>query len=144
MKDFKFLAIFLGLILDIAGSLFSGIIIAILLMAYDALLGMSLKNIMVEMDAVHLSHNLLAQLLGLGFGEFFTFAGGFLVGWMARGYEVKNALTMGLVSAVLGLAFWSFYPAWYNIVCLLLTPAVGTAGGRVARIVFVSPRPPRA
>jgi hypothetical protein len=135
MKDIKFFAIFVGLIVDIFGSLFSGIVISIVVAIYLAVQGMPLKQISVQLSSTE-EQSFLALHAAIGIGEFSTFVGGFVTGWMAKSAQLKNALIMGILSTLLGALFWSFNPLWFNIVCIPFTPASAAVGGYLAYVFF--------
>jgi hypothetical protein len=143
MKGFKFLAIFVGLVVDIGGSFLSGVVIAVVMMIFYATKGMPLKEISTQMDAAHLGQSIPVLLSSIGVGGFFTVVGGFVTGWLAQSFQLKNALLMGLLSALFGAVFWTFSPLWYNIVCVLITPVAAAVGGYFAQCIFVPRYAPR-
>ena len=138
MKGLKFLAIIVGLVVDIFGSLLSGLFIGIAMVIFYASQGMSMKEISVQLDAAHLNQSLPFLLSSAGVGGFFTVVGGFVTGWMAKTYELKNALIMGLLSVAFGALFWSFSPMWFNVAGALITPPSAMAGGYFAQCIFTA------
>jgi ABC-type thiamin/hydroxymethylpyrimidine transport system permease subunit len=140
MKDLKFLAIFVGWVVDIFGTLLFGFGMTIVLMIFFAAQGMPLKQITVQTNTAHLDQSLPILLASLGIGGFSTVVGGFVTGWMAKVSQLKNAVVMGLLSTLFGVVFWSFSPLWFNIVCTLITPAAAATGGYFAQCIFVPRR----
>jgi hypothetical protein len=141
MKDVKFLAIFIGVIVDIVGSFTSGLVLGIILIIYHVAQGTPLKDISSVMDQKHLSQSIPFLLSSLGLGGFFSLVGGFVAGWMAKVSPTKNGLIMGVISTLLSIFFWSFSPAWFNAAGCLFTIGPATAGGYLA-FVFFGRRPP--
>jgi len=143
MKDVKFLAIFVGLIVDICGSLLTGVVIGVGLTVFYAAQGVPLKQITAQLSSEQLNNSFLMLFTSIGLGEISVLAGGFITGWMAKNHAVKNALITGSISAALGLAFAGFYPIWYNILCVLLTPSIAALGGYIAQLLFGNRQSPQ-
>ena len=64
-------------------------------------------------------------------GSLTTAAGGYLAARIAKSYPYFNALALGLLGAVFGLLFWPQYPAWFNILGLVLVVPAALLGGHV-------------
>ena len=143
MKDVKFLAIFAGSVVAMVGSLASGLVLGIILIIYHVSQGTPLKDMSSVMDQKHLSNSMPLLVCSLGLGGFFCLVGGFVTGWMAKVSPMKNGLLMGVLSTLLTVFFWSYYPAWFNVVGSVFTIGPAMAGGYLAQ-VFLSRRQPKS
>jgi len=136
MKDVKFLAICVGVVVDIAGSFAAGLVMGIILVIFHLAQGTQLKDIASVMDQKHLSQSIPFNLASLGVGGFFSMVGGLVTGWMAKVSPTKNGLIMGIFSTLLSIFFWGYDPAWVNAAGCFFTIIPATVGGYLAFIFF--------
>ena len=132
----KFLAIFIGFIVDVGGSLLLGVILGIALLVIHLAQGMPLQEIMVQMDTKHLNQSVAFLLASLGIGGLGSLTGGFVTGWMAKTSRVINGFAAGVLSTSLGLCFWNMNPAWYNLLGCVITLGLATTGAYFADLIF--------
>jgi hypothetical protein len=136
MKEIKFLAIIIGVVVDVAGSLVSGFAIGIFLVIFHVAQGMPIKDVSVALDQKHLNQSIPFDLASLGVGGFFSMVGGFVTGWMAKAGQIKNGMLMGVVSTLLSIFFWGYDPFWVNAAGCFFTLIPATAGGYMAYVFF--------
>ncbi len=65
----------------------------------------------------------------------FTILGGYVAGRIAKGYEIFNSITVGMVEVILGILTISdsSYPIWYKVIVFLLIIPAAYLGGILAR-----------
>ena len=132
MKDIKFLAIIVGIIVDVGGSLAFGFVFGIFLAIIYVAQGVPVNELSTVLDQKHLNQSIPLLLGNLGIGGFFSLTGGFVTGWIAKVSQTKNGLIMGVGSTLLSKPFWSFEPAWLNAAGCVFTIGAATAGGLLA------------
>jgi hypothetical protein len=139
MKDFKFLAIVVGVVVEYLVTTLVTIIMATLMIAYYICeRHVPAKELHILMH--HTLHSWSALMASLVLGAFGPVIGGFVTGWMAKISMPKNALIMGVISTIPCSLFMSEFPAWYDTLSLLFTIGPAVAGGYLAH-VFLSSRP---
>ena len=131
LKNVNIKAVLLGSLVDIGGTLVSGIIY--LLALYIAILirqaGMEgAEELSIEQITNGTGFQLAALIIGLGY----TLLGGFVAASVAKGEKMLQAGVMGGISLLLSLFFLDADHIWYDIISLLLTLPVALLGGYLA------------
>jgi hypothetical protein len=124
MRELKFKAIVLGVLVDTIGTL----VIATILIFAMAASGLPADEITARM------HGFSGILLMLIFGLGFTLAGGYVAGRTAGQSEILHGAIVAGTGMVLGLFFRETgLPLWYEIVSFAAMVPAGMAGGYIAR-----------
>lgn len=120
-------AVLLGTLVDIAGTLVVGIIIAMIALGMYVSDGGDIDTF--EGD-IYSNTLLLLFAMTLGFG--FTVLGGYIAGRIAGGSPLFNASLVGLAGIIIGLFFWGEGPLWSDIAGILLSIPAAYLGGMIA------------
>ena len=140
LRGLSFIAIFAGLSVDIVGTLLLEFALGIAIFAFRATHGVPMREILSDAQKLNQSSAYLAASFALG--TYGTFLGAFLGGSIAKATAFKNALAIGILSALLGVPFWGLSPLWYDAASTFFTLAAAVGGGQVAQWVFGSKSPP--
>lgn len=128
MSGIRVKAIVLGVLVDIGGSLISGvglgIVLAILLLARGG-------PDLTRLEELESAWWMLAT--GYCLGIAFTLLGGFVAGRVAGEREVLHGALTGGVSALLGIPLSLTAPLWYGVLCFVSVPPAAMLGARLAR-----------
>jgi len=140
----RFLAIIVGLAVDIVGSLALGFVFGIVLVVFHLMQGIPIQDIATQMDAKHLNQSVIFLLASLGVGGIGSLVGGFVTGWMAKASRVTNGFAMGILSTLVSIPFWGTDPLWFNLLGVVMTMGMATTGAYFADLIFRrAPLPPR-
>jgi hypothetical protein len=137
MKDIKFIAILVGVVVEYLITIVATIVMVTLMIVYY------LPEKHVPANELHrfihqTMHSLPALIASLVLGAIGPLIGGFVTGWMAKSSRIKNALFMGVISTIPGFFFMSEFPAWYDALSLLFTIGPAAVGGYFAQCLFGS------
>lgn len=67
-------------------------------------------------------------------GGLVSVLGGYVTGRIAVVYPYFNGLAVGLVSMLVGFAFWDELPLWLNLASIVVTPACCVLGAHFAAL----------
>ena len=124
-------AIIVGLLVDIGGSVVVGIVLGIVVGIIAVARGSTSPEALVALRA-----NVYLKAIGLVGTTLSTGLGGYLAARMSRPNGLKNALVVGTISLILGIALAltmpGITPKWKLIAGLLLTLPAASVGGWIA------------
>ena len=127
-REVSLKAVFLGLVVDIVGTVVVGLVLG-------ALLGMYLISQGVAPDELSAQLEDPGYIVpGLVVGLSVTVLGGFIAGRVAGRSEVLHGGLVGMLGVVLGFPLMVFYPEWYDAVSLITIIPCGMLGGRLAAL----------
>jgi hypothetical protein len=131
------LGLFAGVVSGFFLTVALGIVWAVVMVLYYLSKGLSGYQAATQMDAAHLCASLPCLLATLGMGAFALLIGGLIAGWIARTGQVMTGLATGIVSTVISIPFffWYPYPAWYDVACVVVTIGPAAMGGYLARVL---------
>jgi len=92
--------------------------------------GRSGEQVSEAVSAVTASTSFLVGSVVLG--TLTMIVGGYVVARVARQFPYFNGLILGVLGALLGLAFWSKYPLWFNLVGLAVVIPATMLGAHFA------------
>lgn len=128
MRRIRIKAVVLGVLVDVGGSLISGvglgIVLAILLLARGG-------GDPAALERLESAWWMLAT--GFFMGIAFTILGGFVAGRVAGEREVLHGAVTGGVSALLAIPLSLTMPLWYALLCFVAVPFAAMLGARLAR-----------
>lgn len=129
MEKLNWKAIIAGFLIDLGGSFFCGFLMVIIVIIVIVSNGKSVTDIQN-----FLVYSIPIMIISLVIGFSFVILGGFAAGKIAGKYEIHNAITFGIISAVSGLFFIASLPLWYNIISYTLFLPMAYLGGHLARM----------
>ncbi len=139
MKARHVLAVFAGSAISLILTLVFSVILGVVFIVYYTSTGMDVHAAAKQMDFAHLTQSVPLLLSTIGIGGFAMLVGGFIAGWIGRTAHVLTGLGTGILSTLVSIPFFFWYPLWYDLVCVVATIGPAAMGGYVARI-FVGPR----
>jgi MFS family permease len=126
----KLKAILAGFVVDLGGSTGVGIIIGMVVAAYGASQGITSRDALLDVSA-----NVYVKAIGLVGTTLSTCLGGFVAARMSRPHGIKNAVAVGVISLVSGialaLAMPGTTPQWKLVAGLILTLPAALVGGKL-------------
>lgn len=123
-------AIVIGLLVDTVGSFIFGILVSV-----AAVITLTSKGFTEEQIAGELTNSRMFMNILLFSGFSFTFLGGYVTAYIAKGEELKHAFFMGIASFMISLLFTvvqATEPTWHFITLFVLPFAV--LGGYLRKI----------
>ena len=126
MKRINWSAVFIGLLVDIGGTMF----LAFLLVFAQNLAGVTILDPSAQ--------DVDALLIQFVFGMAFTIFGGFVAGMVAQRDFVLNGALVGALSLVfsgISLAFDSTTPLWYEAAAAIAVTPAAALGGLIASVI---------
>ena len=129
-RQISILAIVLGVLTDIGGSLILGVVLGVVFAFYLLSQGASPENIADEMQGTTF------YLVGTALGLCLTVLGGFIAGKVAKRSEILHGALTGATSTVLGLLMQLVQrpPLWQVLVSAILVIPLAMLGARLAMI----------
>ncbi len=121
-------AIIIGFIVDIGASLVFSIGAAVIVVIVYVAMG---KNINTLAADYYSNIPMMAGSLIVGLA--FSALGGFVAGHYAKGAEMPNAATVGMLTLLFGLLFYSSLPAWYSLASAVLAIPATCLGGYISK-----------
>ena len=148
MRGIRILAVFVGLIIDLALSVVWSIVFSIGLILY--LTQRPGHHASFSVPEIHaLLRTVPVMLINTAAGGGTALIGGFVTGWVAKTDRGKNASALAIVELVVSLPFlvlmMNGYPAWYPLAGCIVTVALTLLGGYAANVILSeksSPVPP--
>jgi hypothetical protein len=134
LKGISFKAIFIGMLIAMGSTLASSFILVLGSYFYAGWQGVPAQEEGSYFRT--LIHTFPMMLLGIALGGLSTLFGGFITGWMAKQYEMKNTAVMGMLLTLTGIPFFAHYPIWYDVLGSLLTIFPAIFGGYLATLLF--------
>lgn len=92
--------------------------------------GQSDEQVAAALEALTTSASFLAASALLG--TLTTVVGGYAAARIAKRYPYFNGFALGILGAAFGLAFWSEYPLWFNLLALGLGIPASLLGAHLA------------
>jgi hypothetical protein len=131
MINFRKLSIkglFWGLLTDVLGTLFAGLIFGMLLGVYLVMQGVSESELSDRLTGLIVF--IPSLFLGLGF----TVLGGYVAGRVSKNHQVLHGGIVGALGILFAFIYWSYSPLWYNIISVIAIIPAGMLGGYIATI----------
>lgn len=128
-KDIRIKAVAAGLATDIGGSVVGAIVLAILVIVLNG----------GETSPEHLAtlkDNIYVNLFGVLVSTFFTGLGGYVAARLSRPDGLINAITVGILSVLLGIVLMVLVPGvtpdWHLLLGAILAIPAALLGGKIA------------
>jgi hypothetical protein len=128
-KEISIKAVIIGLLVDIGGTFAFSFVFRLLAAIVLTSAGRNSEDLEV------FTQSIVFLLCSLAAGLLFTSLGGYVTARFAAKAEMKNALAMGILSALSGVIFLVLShdssPLWFNVLSLLLVIPAAMLGGYV-------------
>jgi hypothetical protein len=134
------LAVFAGVFGSFVITLVLGMGLGLAMLAYSTAAGHSAGDAARQMDLAHMTASPAFLLVTLGLGLFAVLLGNFLACLIPPSGQVLTGLVSGIVSTVISIPLFFWYPLWYDLACLPATIGPAATGGYLALLVTRSRR----
>ena len=92
--------------------------------------GRSDEQIAQSLQAVTTSMRFL--LLSAFFGTLTTIVGGYVAARISKKFPYFNGLAIGVVGVLYGIALWTYYPLWFDLLGLFVVVPAALLGAHIA------------
>lgn len=123
-------ALIVGTALLLALSILAGVVLVFLQGLLLAMEGQSEEQIIQALADLAQDDAYLVWSMVLG--AFVSVLGGYVAARIAVAYPYFNGLAVGLLGTLVGFAFWSELPLWFNLAGIVVTPACCVLGAHLA------------
>lgn len=130
MNRINFKALVVGTSLLLALSILAGVLLVSLQGMLLAMEGQSEEQIIQALADLADDDGYLVWSMVLG--ALVSVLGGHVAARIAVIYPYFNGLAVGLLSTLVGFAFWSELPLWFNLAGIFVTPACCVLGAHLA------------
>lgn len=132
MSRINIKALLLGTLLVLALSFMVGAALVAVQGVLLAMEGQSEEQIMQALTELTDDDGYLVWSMLLG--GLVSVLGGYVAGRIAGVYPYFNGLAVGVVSTLVGFAFWDDLPLWLNLASIIVTPACCVLGAHLAAL----------
>lgn len=123
-------ALIVGTALLLALSILAGVVLVFLQGLLLAMEGQSEEQIIQALADLAQDDAYLVWSMVLG--AFVSVLGGYVAARIAVAYPYFNGLAVGVLGTMVGFAFWSELPLWFNLAGIVVTPACCVLGAHLA------------
>ncbi|EJE48637.1 hypothetical protein PMI14_06903 [Acidovorax sp. CF316] len=123
-------ALIVGTSLLLALSILAGVVLVSLQGVLLAMEGQSEEQIIQALAELAEDDGYLVWSMVLG--ALVSVLGGHIAARIAVAYPYFNGLAVGVLGTLVGLAFWSELPLWFNLAGIFVTPACCVLGAHLA------------
>lgn len=123
-------ALIVGTALLLALSILAGVVLVSLQGLLMAMEGQSEEQIIQAL--ADLAEDDAYLVWSMVLGAFVSVLGGYVAARIALAYPYFNGLAVGVLGTLVGFAFWSELPLWFNLAGIVVTPACCVLGEHLA------------